>query len=289
MQASFLQSKEWEEFQNRIGRKTWRVENNLIILHELPWGFSYLYCPQPNAISPQFAETIKKQTSANAIFLKIDPLDEFKIQNSKFKIRISNNLQPRETVILDLTGSEAEIMATMHEKTRYNIRLSERKGVMVRSGAGEKDFEAFLSLLQETASRDRFHLHEKEYYRHLLNLRSPEFSNELFFAEYKGEAVAALMANFYKPSGTAVYMHGASSRVHSEVMAPYALHWHVIREARRRGLLFYDLWGIDLAAWPGLTRFKKGFGGEIVERPETVDVVYRPFWYALYRRARHVF
>ena len=145
----------------------------------------------------------------------------------------------------------------------------------------------FLGLLEETARRDGFHLHEKEYYKKLLEACSPQFSNELFFAEYKGEVLAAALVNFY--DSQASYLHGASSRAHKEIMTPFLLHWRIIQEAKKRGCRTYDLWGIDEEKWPGVTRFKKGFGGEIVEYPESVDVVYRPLLYKMYRFKQQVF
>ena len=79
------------------------------------------------------------------------------------------------------------------------------------------------------------------------------------------------------------YLHGGSSREHKELMAPYLLHWRIMEEAKRRGMAQYDLWGIDGDRWPGVTRFKKGFGGSGVFYPPSLEVVYRPLWYKIYR------
>ena len=118
-------------------------------------------------------------------------------------------------------------------------------------------------------------------------MRSPFFSNELFFAEYGGTALAVALVNFYRDAtsqegGIATYLHGGSSRERRGVMAPYLLQWRIMQEARRRGCNLYDLWGIDEKKWPGLTRFKKGFGGNAVRVGASVDIVCRPLLYKVY-------
>jgi len=293
---SFLQSAEWEEFQRSCGRKTRRVKGALVIRHDLALGLHYLYCPRPDMrITDSVSGITGVREIARAeksIFLKIDPLHPLEIRNTDCVMRDTRSLQPRQTVVLDLQKSEEELLAGMHEKTRYNIRLAERKGVQVTGYRLPVTgiLESFWRLLQETAARDGFHTYERTYYEKLANIRSPDFSNELFFAEYRGQTLACALINFYRPvsglqpSGfpAATYLHGASSREHKEAMASHLLHWRVIREAKNRGFRYYDFWGIDEERWPGLTRFKKGFGGEALIRPPSVDIVYRPGWYGAY-------
>jgi len=286
---TFLQSPEWENFQRSVGRETRRIEGQLIIQHKLPFGFNYLYSPRPhiNNADSFLSKTELIAKEEKAIFLKIDPDEEFK--GLKFKsLKVSRPIQPQKTIILDLAKSEEELLSTMHEKTRYNLRLAERREVEI---ACSGDFEKFWELLLETARRDRFRTHEKRYYEKLLAVKSENFSNELFFAEYQGKIIAAALINFYETGShrIATYLYGASSREHKEVMAPHLLHWHIIRRAKKLGFLFYDLWGIDEKHWPGLTRFKKGFGGKVVEYPAAVDIIYRPIEYFFYRFVRKIF
>jgi len=267
------------------------VERALIVRHELPAGFSYLYCPQVESVTDNWLlKTEKIAQKEGAIFLKIDPLEKFKIQNSKLKIHESSSLQPRKTIVLDLQKSEEEILRTMHEKTRYNIRLAERKGVTVMEYPLDdgRPPEIFWQMLQETARRDGFRLHAKSHYEKLLAVRSADFWSKLYFAEYQRKVVAVALVNFYRPSRTATYLHGASSREHKEVMAPQLLHWRIMQEAKKDGLAYYDLWGIDEKRWPGVTRFKKGFGGTLVEYPLAVDIVYRKHLYAFYNLVRKI-
>lgn len=283
MAGFFLQSTEWEKFQRALGRKVWRAGDNLIIRHDLRGGFNYLYCPRPKQASNDWLSVIEGiARDEGSVFLKIDPQEEF--LNSKFEFRNSGGLQPRKTVVLDLQRSEEKLLRGMHEKTRYNIRLSEKKGVAVGKGS----IEDFLGMLKETTERDGFFAHSREHYEKLLGVRSENFFNELFFAKRDGEVLATAIINFYKPDGMATYLHGASRREHKEVMAPHLLHWCIIKEAKRRGFAFYDFWGIDEKRWPGLTRFKMGFGGKVVEYPRSVDIVYRPMWYHIYKFSRSI-
>lgn len=292
---SFLQSPEWEQFQNSLGRRTWRAENALLIEHALPGGFRYLYSPRPelgdeasikhqeSRIGNFLKEAKEIGREAGAIFLKIDP--SLERQRSKLKGQMSRPIQPRKTTRVDLRKSEEELLQAMREKTRYNIRLAERKRVFADHDSYNA-FGAFWRLMEETAARKGFSPHSKEHYKALLGIRSRDFYNEIFFARYEKSIIAAALVNFYAPSGTVTYLHGASSRDNREVMAPHLLHWRIIQEAKRLGFRHYDFWGIDEKKWPGITRFKLGFGGEVVEYPPSVDIVYRPMWYLAYRIAR---
>ncbi|MBI2056358.1 MAG: peptidoglycan bridge formation glycyltransferase FemA/FemB family protein [Candidatus Sungbacteria bacterium] len=294
MTYSFLQSLEWENIQKKLGRKTWRVGGCLIIEHCLPFGFKYLYAPRPDIADEDkfFYSAAEIAGKGGHVFLKIDPVSPVVFKN---KIA-AHSFQPRDTIICDLQKSEPELLAAMHEKTRYNIHLAERKGVHIKNhesrimNQGEAQ-EIFCNLLNETAKRDRFHLHPPRYYKVLLEIRSECFSNELFFAEYQNRPIAAALINFYRSEtsidgGTATYLHGASSSEQRNLMAPHLLHWEVMRRAKQMGFLQYDFWGVDEKRWPGVTRFKRGFGGKEMIYPDSFDIIYRKRYYTLYSLAR---
>ncbi len=295
---SFLQSAEWETFERALGRATKRVRGALVIRRDLPLGFHYWYCPRPAPLAVSFFAEAKKVTAQEgSVFLRIDPAEEIAAALGRDAraggvVRPARAVQPRETIVLDLIDStEDELIAAMREKTRYNIRLAERRGVRVKFHVPRSTFqglEIFWRLLQETAKRDGFQTHQKEYYEKMLEIRSDAFSNELFFAEYGGEPIAAAIVNFHRPNRTATYLHGASARNHREVMAPYLLQWRMIQEAKKRGCVAYDFWGIDEQRWPGITRFKRGFGGREIAYPQSVDIVYRSIVYAAYQIAKKI-
>ena len=286
----FLQSPEWEQFQQSVGRKTWRVQGVLLIEHALPYGFRYLYCPRPEDLSDDFfIETEKIARAAKALFLKIDPASQKELRITNYELRKSQALQPRKTIIVDLTKPEDVLLSEMHKKTRYCIREAEGSKVVSRQsleGSQKEDFEIFWKLLSETTERSGFHAHPKDYYQKLLAVKSPDFSNELFFAEYEEKSVAAALVNIYKD--TAAYLHGASSSEGDRHSASHLLQWEIMKELKRRGIEQYDLWGIDEQKWPGVTRFKVRFGGEMVEYQESVDAVYRRWMYRMYSTVRRL-
>ena len=170
----------------------------------------------------------------------------------------------------------------MHQKTRYNIRLAEKKGVEVHVG-GEKDFEDFWKLMSQTSDRDAFRVHDREYYQKMLAVDHNFI--KLFCARYQGKLLAASIVSFF--GDTVTYMHGASSNEHREIMAPYALQWQVIKIAQEAGYKYYDFYGINEKKWPGVTRFKLGFGGREIDYPGTFDVALN-WMYRLYKVARWI-
>ena len=300
-QLSFLQSPEWEEFQKNMHRTTWRVDGILVLRHKIGAGsLNYLYIAKPAL--PENVEAFLKEvkriaSGEKSLFVRIDRSERSEALAPHDILtaigRVGRSMQPQRTVMLDLSKADEQLLGAMHEKTRYNIRLAEKKGVQIKKVLRrnvKEDFEIFWNLLQETAVRDKFHTHSRRHYEMLVETRSAQFSNELFFAEHDGKAIASAMVNFYQPTagmpGVATYVHGASSAVARGVMAPYALHWHIAAEARQRGCGRYDLYGIDEQKFPGVTRVKRGVGGDEVLYAPTVEIVYRPFLTGLYGIAK---
>lgn len=281
--TSFLQSNSWETFQQAAGFETLRIDGVLLIKKPLPFGRRYLYCPRADVDSAQAVTLAKRE---KAIFLRIDPIKPLKIKDWKLKIVKTVDVQPSQTVIVDLTATEEELLGRMHAKTRYNLRLAQKKGVTARA-AGSDEFETFWQLMSETTERDGFRGHGKEYYQKMVETCA-EGAGDMFvrtyFAEHEGKILAAGIFAFY--NGTATYVHGASSNEYRNLMAPYALHWQVIRDAKALGCTRYDLYGIDENKWPGVTRFKRGFGGAEVRLPGTHDVVFNRPWYSMYQYLR---
>ena len=281
--SSFLQSNAWEEFQRAVGREVFRVSGSLVVSHRLPLNVQYLYCPRPNETGREFENELETLArDRKAVFAKIDLALDSGLNFTRAVL--AHSIQPRQTIFTEIARPASEILSRMHEKTRYNIRLAEKKGVSVSAMVG--GFETFFSLLTDTARRERFRLHDKRYYETLLSVSSSDFANRVFIAHYKGEPLASALVNFYKPSGVATYLHGGSSSARRDVMAPYLLHWEIMKEAARHGFSIYDLWGIDKVRWPGITRFKEGFRGAYVMYPASADIVFRKFLYFAYRSLR---
>jgi lipid II:glycine glycyltransferase (peptidoglycan interpeptide bridge formation enzyme) len=223
-------------------------------------------------------------------------------------LRTSGRLQPSRTIVLDLNGSEGDLLKAMKPKTRYNLRLAGRRGVEVRRARSESDLRAFYSLLAVTGQRDDFGIHTYPYYEHLWRIFGPEGSDSVLvlLAEHpdieeraKGPIAGLLALRFGRE---AIYMYGASDNRGREHMPNYLLQWEAIRWARESGCTVYDFWGIPDApsedesdeASPinarsglrGVYWFKKGFGGREIEYPGAYDYVYNPLLYRIWMKWR---
>ena len=295
-----------------------------VVKMKLPFGFNYLYIPRgpiiknPKSDPPvggrnpnsgknwelffkAIAELARKEKS---VFFRFElPIIENcklsakggsasggKIENSR---RVAD-VQPSKTIILDLLKSEEELLTAMHPKTRYNIRLAQKHGVKIKtsSSVSDQDISTFLNLLKITSSRDSFRAHPADYYRQMLKVlasdnqvtTSDKFFIRLYQAEYQGKILAANLIGFF--GDTVTYLHGASSDESRQVMAPYLLQWQVILDAKKQGCRYYDFWGIDEKLWPGVTRFKMGFGGKQIKFLGAYDYIINPLVYRLYRLAK---
>jgi lipid II:glycine glycyltransferase (peptidoglycan interpeptide bridge formation enzyme) len=215
------------------------------------------------------------------------------------KFKKAENVQPPDTVIINLELTEEEILAGMKPKWRYNIGLAQRKGVAVRCVTFEQpefraELESFYSIYQETAGRDGISIHPIEYYAALFEIaadKNYDVDARLYLASHEGENISGIVTLFYQ--GEATYLYGASSNKKRNLMAPHALQWQAMRDAKAAGCARYDLFGIppgppeEFPEHPmaGLWAFKTGFGGEIVRRPGCWDFPCRPVVYRLYRFA----
>ncbi len=314
--AHLLQSAAWGELKAAFGWQAARLicespqgqMGAQLLFRPLPLGMSLAYLPKgpigegedwESSHWRRFWHEVDELCRARrAIFLKVEP-DIWQVADDQAPsppagFRASEHaVQPPRTLLVDLNGSEEALLGRMKQKTRYNIRLAQKRGVVVSPSA---DLALFYHLMVATGQRDGFGVHRAEYYQKAYDLFHPRGDCELFVAEYEGQPIGALMA--FARGERAWYFYGASADVHREVMAPYLLQWEAMRWARRRGCLTYDLWGVPdepLAVleaqfaerrdglW-GVYRFKRGFGGRLVRALGPWDRVYRPALYALYRR-----
>lgn len=179
-----------------------------------------------------------------------------------------SDMLPSNTTFVDIRGSEEEIVSNMKNKTRYNIRLSQRRGVVVREGS-EDDLPIFLSLYKETAERNGIRNHSAASFSSLFHSAEDDANVKLLIAEREGESLAALFLSI--SDDRASYLYGASSSRGREYMPTYALQMEAIREAKKNGAKEYDMFGVapegeENHPLSGLSRFKLGFGGRRVKR-----------------------
>ncbi len=201
-----------------------------------------------------------------------------------------SQIQFRNTVLIDLRPSKAELLEQMKQKTRYNVRLAEKKGVRVRAGT-LADLPALYRMYAATSVRDGFVIRNETYYRTVwqafMSAGAGDASPwaEPLIAEVEGEAVAAIFVFYF--AGKAYYLYGMSRDVHREKMPNYMLQWEAIQRAKERGCSTYDLWGApddfreSDSLW-GVFRFKEGLGGQVVRTLGAWDYPSSPLWYKTY-------
>ncbi|MBL7021939.1 peptidoglycan bridge formation glycyltransferase FemA/FemB family protein [Patescibacteria group bacterium] len=310
--SPFLQSWAWGEFQQSLGRKVWRlgfksgnqiIATATIISSPLKLDKSYLYVPRGplmmKGLNYQSQQEIIEMLLSkardicyatkkeNEIFIRIEPSETCE-ERAIITLPIikTKNVQPAETWLLDLTKDEKELIKQQKQKTRYNIKLSEKKGVKIRLSNQTKDLNKFLFLARVTAARAGFNIWPDNYYLKLWESLNKEKKISIWLAEYKNET---LVANLVINHGdTVTYLHGGSANKHKEMMAPHYLQWQQILWAKNNGYNFYDFWGIASEgsdkelSWQGITRFKKSYGGFGQSYLGSYDFVFSNFWYSLY-------
>ncbi len=275
MTEEFLQSKVWLQFQESVGRKTFQLRmDNFevnIIQHTLPIIGKYFYVPRGLKLGNLDVEKIIKLAKKNnAGWIRIESETEESLdiirKNTRCKVvKAPHDVQPKEIFIIDISKSEKVLLAEMKPKTRYNIRLAEKKGIKIFSVKNEKIIAEFLRLTQIMAKRQKIKTHAENYYRKMLEI-IPDNILKLYVAEYGGGIIAANLVVFY--GDICIYLHGASDDSYRSVMAPYLLQWHQICDAKKANCAKYDFGGISKIKWQGISRFKQGFS------PKTLPTVF---------------
>lgn len=214
----------------------------------------------------------------------------------------SDQIQFKNSVLIDLHPTEEELLASMKPKTRYNVRLAGKKGVALRVGTKD-DLLMLYKMYAETSLRDGFVIRDEGYYKTVWELfmrsnvdtlegsqvQTFQPSNfptcEPLIAEVDGEPAAAIFVFYF--AGRAYYVYGMSRSVHREKMPTYLLQWEAMKRAKAKGCTVYDLWGAPEvfdesdSMW-GVYRFKEGLGGKVVRTLGAWDFAPSPLWYKMY-------
>jgi peptidoglycan pentaglycine glycine transferase (the first glycine) len=315
-----LQGSHWAALKERFGWQVARVAlagadhiaaGAQLLFRPLPWGQTLAYVPKGPLLDWENEEQVRALLAAirptarahRAVALKIEPhltdRPQLAARLASYGFRPGHPIQPRSTIVVDLDAEPEEILARMKPKWRYNVRLAQRKGLVVRQGA-EADLPAFQRLMDETARRDGFAVHQASYYAAAYRLFVPAQEAVWLLAELEGQLLAAIVVFAF--ARQAWYFWGASSNDQRQLMPNHALQWAAMLWARERGCRSYDLWGIpdEVGASPadyedsdrwgtgglwGVYRFKQGFGGRVERSAGAWDLVYSPVGYRLYRAA----
>jgi len=311
--GSFLQSFAWGKFKESLGKKVFRLAViktkvsvsdpftselkilciTQIIKEPLPILGNFLYVPHGpifntkskqevfNVLKNKIIEIAKAEKSA---FIRFEPKQglSFAPELRHFK----TSIQALYTLKLDLLPPLEEIIACFKQKTRYNIRLAEKKGVRVRVGS-RQDLGSFLALLKITAKRDNFFIYPDDYYIKMYECLKPKNMIELVVAEIDREILGVFINIFFNKE--AIYLHGATSSKKRNLMASYTLMWETIKRAKQKGCETLDLWGVAPEneinhPWYGFTRFKRGFAPKkhIEAYPGTYFLVLKPLIFRFY-------
>ncbi len=317
LQKSIFQSPLFAEFQRKVPYrgKTFFIEvgdeGGKISAHciriTLKRYWSWLWIPygpvvegNPNekTILSFCAELKKLGREQRAVFTRIEPgahspRSLIETIRSQLFIRPSAvRFTPDHTLVLDLKKSDEELLKEMKPKGRYNIKVAQKSGVLVKQYSSTADiptgdFAAWHTIIQETGDRDGFNVHGKAYYAALLDTLGSKSAASIFIAyNAQKQPVGGALVTYHDNVG--MYYYGASAYEHRSLMAPYLVQWTAIQEARARGCEYYDLLGVSPPNspnhhWAGVTDFKEKFGGVRYEYAPAFDIIHRPIMYAGYR------
>jgi peptidoglycan pentaglycine glycine transferase (the first glycine) len=307
--GGFTQSWEWGDFNAKIKDKIFRfiVKNDndwlatmFLFKSKVKLGQNTLYAPR----GPVMRDGLTNEQEGEAMTLILEKINELakteKSLNFSFELlteekswteifkklnlkKAKSNIQPKYTLILNIEKSSEDLLKDMHQKTRYNIRLAEKKNVKVF--VDNSRVNEFYNLLQKTESRKQVKFFSKKYFEEILKLPFAK----LYLAQVNGKIVSANIMIFWNK--TATYLFGGTDNAFRAVMAPHLAQWQAILDAQKVGCQAYDFWGAAVAGsteekkWGGVTRFKQGFAPEqaITEYLGTYEKAYKPLVLGIYR------
>ena len=315
-----MQSYEWGQFREKEGIKFIRQgffeENKLtsafqLTIHKIPkTNFTIGYLPKGDMPTDELINGLKQiGKHEKCLFIQLEPNiiiksgnrngedNNEKLVSQLTSLNLKTAAHPlftKYSFILDLTKSEDELLASMHPKARYNIKVAQRHHVQVAQDNSEKAFEAYWKLTEETTNRQKFYAHTKHY--HELQWKTfthdtdtNKLTSHLFTATYEGEILTTLL--FFVFRDTLYYPYGASSNEHRNVMHSNLAMWEGIRFGKKLGLKKFDMWGAlgtepdPKDPWFGFHDFKRKFGPEHVEFIGSYDLVINPALYQAYKVA----
>lgn len=282
-----LQTWEWGEFRKTWGNEILRTKYGLLTLHKIPFTNQkigmFIKGPKPTKTMLNDLKTLAKKN--NIFFIKLEP--NVKKDDKTITVLKKQGSVPGKTLFtpttfwIDLSPSEEELMKNFSSKTRYNIRLAQKKGVEVKEDNSDKAFEKYLKLTKQTIKRQGFYAHSEKYHRLMWkHLKSSEIAR-ILTATYKNEIITTWIVFVWKDF--LYYPYGASSIKHKNVMANNLMMWEAIKLGKKLNLKIFDLWGREKGK--GFTKFKEGYNPKVIEFLGTWDLVVSPVFYWVYRIA----
>ena len=291
-----IQSWQWGEFRKSLGIPLVRYglfENNKLTMafqisfHKIPLTNKYVgYLPKGPFPDAKLAQALKKiSKEQDCVFIKTEPSIEIGAPEKvdrHFKMALKP-LFTKYNFVLDLSPTEEELLKNMHQKTRYNIRVAEKKGVKVEIGNSRNFLDKYLRLYFQTTKRQGYFGHNEIYHTKVWEIFSQANQVQFVIASYNNVPLVAWMLLNFKD--TLYYPYGGSSHLHRDVMASNSVAWEAIKLGQKLGLKKFDMWGAlgpdadPKDSWFGFHRFKQGYGGKLVEYLGSFDLVENPLIY----------
>lgn len=302
-----LQSWEWGDFRLKTGIEVFRLgrfenktitETALITLHPIPFTkFKIGYFPKGRIPSSlMLYELLKLGVKENLIFIKMEPnvvKEAFDLNKLNRDFPIVKSIHPlftKYTFRLDLTKSLDELLKNMQQKTRYNIRLAEKKGIKIQEENSKEAFVDYLHLMEETTMRQKFYAHTGEYHRLMWETLHPVGMAKLFMAKYRHEDRQQNLVSWilFLFNNVLYYPYGASSTLFRNFMPSNLMMWEAIKFGKKSGAKEFDMWGAlgpepsPSDPWYGFHKFKEGYGAVLTELAGSYDLVIKPAVYSAY-------
>jgi lipid II:glycine glycyltransferase (peptidoglycan interpeptide bridge formation enzyme) len=304
-----MQSWEWGEAKKELGNTVVRIgefDKGILVhvfqmtLHPIPkTQFKVGYLPRSVFPSTETLSFIKEYSQKhNIILVKIEPNIEkkgFVVPIFENLVKSSHPLFPAWTQALDLKPSVDQLLKNLKSKTRYNIRLAEKKGVYIKEESNEEGYEVFSKLYFETTKRQKYFGHNEHYHKTVWNHMKKNVAH-LLIAYYESTPLAAYELFYF--NNVLYYPYGGSSDIHRNLMGANLLMWKSIELGKQLGAEKYDMWGSlspeydQNDPWAGFTRFKEGYNTQFVEFIGTYDLVVNKQMYHMYgilNKARNLF
>ncbi len=310
-----LQSWEWGEFRQKTGVDVVRmgifdqerlVKGFQLTIHKLPKSsFTIGYLPKCPLPDEYIISSLKKiAQEKKCIFIKLEPNVGAPCSKEHCSVNAHKQIEKflfsqgcvygrplftKYTFQIDLQKSEQELLSEMKSKTRYNVGLSQRKGVKIFQDNSPQAFEEYLKLTFETTKRQKFYAHDKKYHRLMWESLHPAGIAHLLEAVYQQKTLVAWI--LFKFNNVLYYPYGASSSEYREVMASNLIMWEAVRFGRSQGCKIFDLWGSlgpnanPRDPWYGFHHFKEGFGPQLIEFVGSFDLIINKPLYKIYTLA----
>ncbi len=305
-----LQSWAWGEFREKTGVQVARLgiydergklqSGMQVTFHSIPvLGGRAGYFPKGTQPTEEMLAALQELSrQVGALFIKMEPNLQFPASGGEYYKDVEKLLEAHGGVpaqplftpysfVLDLRPSEDDLLANCKSKTRYNIKVAQKRGVEIVEDTSQEGMEEYIRLLEETTARQNFYAHDAEYFRKLWSVFGGGEMIHILKAVYEGKTLACWVLFFF--NGVAYYPYGASSREHRDVMANNLMMWEAIRRAKAAGCTSFDMWGAlgpdadPNDKWFGFHRFKEGYGAPLMQSLPTHDLVVNPPMYSLFK------